>query len=208
MRCLECHRTISIPSLVIAMEQREHFSLVRHTEVCAACTEKIYSIIHEHSKESRFLHQSMNCVLCNCNLPITRLRFDLKDRAHLHVSICEPCYRKMRDELLVAAPNMVSFIEKEWISRGMKSHTRTPWPINGTVKVRQNVARFGGHFGIIKNYRGLVQPWYGYDVRLDDGQRHFFHERDLDLTTMPNGEPAPDSLKYPQPPTTAPAPQE
>src|ERR671913_432247 len=112
MQCVECSLSMIVPALVIAMEQREHFALQRNAEACADCSRKMYSPIERLIANSRFRHQSMQCAACG-NTPIMRLRFEI-DRCHAQVALCEPCYGKVRDDLLRAVPNTVSFLEKEW----------------------------------------------------------------------------------------------
>lgn len=202
MRCVECSVPIAVPALVVAMEQRDHFALQRHTELCSNCALKVWGILEREAAESRHWRQSINCAYCGGKLPITRLRFDIPDRVHKHMAICETCYNKMRDALLRHVSNVVSFIEKEWQTPGRASTHRTAWPIGAQVQVKPSDKRFGGQKGVIKRFRCLVQPWFGYDVLLETGVQHFFHERDLNLLT-----PAPPSKPSEETPAQPPGEQ-
>ena len=91
--------------------------------------------------------------------------------------------RTCRDDL-VGFPNFVGFIEKEWQARGAHTGKRNPWPSGAAVKVVAHGNRFEGQIGLIEGFRCLVQPWFGYDVKLRNGLRHFFHERDLHLLSQ------------------------
>lgn len=186
-RCVECNLPVGVPGLIIAMEQREHFALTRHTQTCDACAEKLLEFIDRTAAGSRFYRQCVNCVYCGSNLPITRLRFQIKDKQHRHVAICEKCYGVLRDDLLRQFPNIVGFIEQEWQTRGLKKQMRLPWPNGSFVRVRaESRSRFAGQIGKIVGFRPLVQPWFGYDVIFVDGKRQFFHERDLEQVSTPD----------------------
>lgn len=186
-RCVECNLPVGVPGLVVAMEQREHFALTRHTQTCDDCAAKLLAFIDQTAANSRHYRQCVNCIYCGHNIPIARLRFQIKDQQHRHVAICEKCYESLRDELLRKFPNIVSFIELEWHTRGMKQAARVPWP-NGTfVRVHPEVKnRYAGQTGKIVGFRPLVQPWFGYEVVFVDGKRHFFHERDLQQVSTPD----------------------
>jgi hypothetical protein len=86
----------------------------------------------------------------------------------------------MRDDVVQHFPNFVTFVEKEWEMQGAQGQKRAPWPRGSTVRVK-SAGRFHDHSGVVEAFRCLVIPWFGYDVRFEDGQRHFFHERDLSL---------------------------
>ncbi|MGB9691996.1 MAG: hypothetical protein ACPL7D_07490 [Candidatus Sumerlaeaceae bacterium] len=186
-RCAECNAPLAVPGLVVAMEQREHFALTRHTQTCDACAAKLLKFINETAAGSRHYRQCVNCIYCGHNLPITRLRFQIKDQQHRHVAICEKCYEALRDELLRRFPNIVSFIELEWQTRGIQKAARMPWPIGTYVRVHPELKnRYAGQIGKIVQFRPLVKPWFGYDVAFVDGTRHFFHERDLQQISTPD----------------------
>lgn len=179
LRCVECNLPVTQPSLVVAMEQRQHFALTRHVEMCVNCASRTFRLLEQKAHESRHWMQSLNCVYCGNNLPITRLRFEIGERIHKHMAICEHCYHAMRQDLLDCAPGMASFIEKEWQTPGQQLTHRMPWPVGSSVRVKKSDKRFGGQYGIVRKFRGLVQPWFGYDVEFAHGVHHFFHERDL-----------------------------
>lgn len=184
MRCLECSGPVSAPGLLVAMEQREHFAMVRHAELCTVCAMAILPVFKHAAEKSRFWHQSVNCAMCNSKFPIARLRFEIRDRAHLHIAVCQPCYETLRDDL-VRFSNFVGFIEKEWQSTKSKSGHRMPWPAASMVRVRQSSGhKLSGQVGCIESFRCLVQPWFGYTVRFSGGLRHFFHERDLEQVDL------------------------
>jgi len=186
-RCAECNVPVSVPGLIVAMEQREHFALTRHTQTCDECAKKLLDFVEKTAAGSRFYFQCVNCIYCGSNLPITRWRFQIKNQKHRHVALCEKCYESLRDELIRRFPNIVNFIELEWHTRGMKNNVRTPWPIGSFVRVRpENRTRYAGQAGKIVGFRPLVLPWFGYDVVFEDGTRHFFHERDLVQITTPD----------------------
>jgi len=208
MRCVECNVPIAVPALVVAMEQRDHFALKRHTELCTNCALKVWTILEREGAESRHWRQSINCGYCGGKLPIARLRFDIPDRVHKHMAICEPCYNKMRDALLRNVSNLVSFIEKEWQAPGHTTTHRTAWPIGAQVQVKPSDKRFGGQIGTIRRFRCLVQPWFGYDVLLESGVQHFFHERDLNLITPLSPAPAPSQPSDAHPKASGPAPSD
>jgi hypothetical protein len=183
MRCLECNHSIAFPGLLVAMEQREHFAMVRHTEICQICAPRMLDLLETAGAGSRHFRQSIDCAYCGSKLPITRLRFEIKDRPHRYIALCEKCYRSMRDDLMRRFPNFVSFIEKEWETLGAKSQKRVPWGSGTTVKIKA-AGRFHDLQGTVERFRPLVVPWFGYDVRFPDGQRHFFHERDLEVLEL------------------------
>ncbi|MCX7626490.1 MAG: hypothetical protein N2Z21_09810 [Candidatus Sumerlaeaceae bacterium] len=186
-RCEECHLPVAVPGLIVAMEQREHFALTRHTQLCDECAKKLLDFIEKTAAGSRFYFQCVNCIYCGSNLPITRLRFQIKNQKHRHVAICEKCYEMLRDDLLRKFPKIVSFIELEWHTRGMKNSVRTPWPIGSFVRVRrESSSRYAGQTGKIVSFRPLQLPWFGYEVAFVDGNRHFYHERDLEQVSTPD----------------------
>ncbi|GIX44755.1 MAG: hypothetical protein KatS3mg130_1163 [Candidatus Sumerlaea sp.] len=39
-RCFECNAPLAQSGLIVAMEQREHFAITRHTEGCNRCAQK------------------------------------------------------------------------------------------------------------------------------------------------------------------------
>lgn len=184
MRCLECNHTLTTASLLVAMEQREHFAMVRHAEICRLCAPKMLDLMEAAGAGSRFFRQSIDCAFCGSKLPITRLRFEIKDRPHRYIALCQECYRGMRMELVRAFPKFVTFIEKEWETVGTKGQARMPWPVGSAVRVTAQ-GRFRNREGVVERFRPLVVPWFGYDVRFPDGQHHFFHERDLDAIRPP-----------------------
>ena len=96
------------------MEQRQHFAMVRHTEFCQGCAQKILKVFQRAGEGGRYWHQSMNCAYCNSKLPISRLRFEIKDVCSQHVAVCEPCYRTLRDELIRSFAGLVTFVEKQF----------------------------------------------------------------------------------------------
>jgi hypothetical protein len=164
--------------LLVAMEQREHFAIVRHAEVCGTCALKIYTAIEKIGAASRYWNQSLNCGFCGNNFPILRLRFEVKDRVHKLIAVCEPCYLRHGRNLIVYGPNILAFIEKEWLTlKGINK--RTPFPNGLAVKVMAHTPRYFGKTGCTISFRCLANPWFGYDVKFDDGSHHFFHERDL-----------------------------
>jgi hypothetical protein len=184
MRCLECSGPISAPGLVVAMEQREHFAMVRHAEVCNVCALAILPVFKTAMQKSLHWRQSVNCFLCNSKLPIARLRFDIRDRVHLHIAVCQQCYEKLREDLLKFS-NFVGFFEKEWQTLKTKNAQRLPWPEHSSVRVRESSGhKLAGQIGCTESFRCLVQPWFGYNVRFSHGVRHFFHERDLELVNI------------------------
>lgn len=183
MQCVECNRTMSIAGLSMAMEQRQHFALVRNAEACQACAAKTYALIErvQNGRHTPGFHGALQCTHCHHGAPIIRLRFSLRDHCHDHVALCEKCYGTLRDDLLRNVPNIVSFLEKEWQTGAAQSGKRLPVPVNTRVVVKKHVARFHDMAGRIIGFRGLVQPWYGYEVEFDAGGHHFFHERDLEF---------------------------
>ena len=194
MRCLECQHTMVTAGLLVAMEQREHFALKRNAEVCTPCALKLIRVLEKGAGQNKHWRQCVDCAFCGSKLPIARLRFQIKDHAHQHIAICENCYHTMREHL-VGFPNFVAFIEKEWQTRGAHAAKRTPWQNGAAVKVVAHGNRFEGQIGLIEGFRCLVQPWFGYDVKLRNGLHHFFHERDLMLLV----EEQPVSSGSPQP---------
>jgi hypothetical protein len=180
MRCLECNHPIVTPGLLVAMEQREHFAMVRHAEVCQTCAPKLLVYLEHRAAESRYWRQSIDCGYCGSKLPITRMRFEIKDYPHRYIAICEGCYKAMRDDLLMTNPQIVHFIEKEWETLGSKTQKREPWPRGTIVRVRAQ-GRFHQQNGYVDSHRLLQMPWYGYEVRFANGLHHFFHERDLQV---------------------------
>lgn len=184
-RCFECNAPLAQSGLIVAMEQREHFAITRHTEGCNRCAQNLLEFLRKWGSSSRYWNQCVDCAFCGGKLPIVRLRFQIKDVASRHLAICEKCYNAMRDQLILDFPNFVMFVELEWKTRGMKNQARTPWP-NGTyVRVRPTATRYVGEVGKIAGFRCLVQPWFGYDVVFSNGKRHFFHERDLEIVSTP-----------------------
>ena len=182
MRCLECNIPLAAPSLVLAMEQREHFALQRHAEMCPRCALKLWEFLEKRNQNTPNWKQSINCAYCGHRLPVVRLRFEVGDRLHKHMAICETCYDVMRSELLGSTSNVVTFVEKEWQTPGHSGSTgRIPLPNGTAVRVKNHIPKFGGTRGFVKSYRGLIQPWFGYDIQLEGGGHHFFHERDLDI---------------------------
>jgi hypothetical protein len=180
MRCLECGHPIVTPGLLVAMEQREHFAMIRHAEVCQTCAPKLLDYLERRAADSRYWRQSIDCGYCGSKMPITRMRFEIKDKPHRYIAICERCYREMRDDLLGSNPQIVNFIEKEWETLGTKNQKRIPWAPGTIVRVRA-AGRFHHHTGYVASHRILQVPWYGYEVRFAEGQHHFFHERDLQV---------------------------
>jgi hypothetical protein len=180
MRCLECQHPMVTAGLLVAMEQREHFALKRNAEVCTPCALKLIRVLEKSVQQNKHWHQCVDCAFCGSKLPIARLRFQIKDHAHQHIALCENCYQSIREHL-VGFPNFVGFIEKEWQAKAGAGAKRAPWPTGAAVKVVAHGNRFEGQLGLIEGFRGLVQPWYGYDVKLRNGIHHFFHERDLHL---------------------------
>jgi|GEM_PF-2425488 len=190
-RCIECNVPIGVPGLIVAMEQREHFALTRHTYQCDNCAIKLLSFIDRTASGSRHYHQCVNCIYCGSNLPIARFRFQIKDHPMRHVAVCEACYNLLREDLLRDFPSLVGFIEQEWHTRGLKKNVRMPWQIGSYVRVRGSAGaakRFTGQVGKIVGFRALVQPWYGYTVVFPDGKQQFFHERDLEQVATPDFE--------------------
>jgi hypothetical protein len=184
MRCLECNGPVSAPGLLVAMEQREHFAMVRHAEVCTVCALRILPIFQKAGQNSMHWRQSVNCALCGHRYPIARLRFEIRDRAHLHIAICLECYEKIREHLLKFS-NFVGFFEKEWQTLKNKTSQRVPWAKGTMVRVRQSAGgKLAGQVGCVGDFRCLVQPWFGYNVRFNRGMQHFFHERDLELVNI------------------------
>lgn len=182
MRCLECERPLTLPGLQVAMEQKEHFALVRHAEICAVCALRALPVFQQAGSKSLYWRQSVNCALCGNKFPIARLRFEIPHHYSGHIALCETCYRKLRDDLMIKAPNTVGFIEKEWQTPHLaKAGTRLPLANGTQVRVKRTQPRYAGQYGSITGFRGLVQPWYGYTVRLSGGISHFFHERDLEI---------------------------
>lgn len=181
MQCTECGHSLMAPSLLVAMEQRQHVALVRNAEACNHCAGKMYDVIDRHRPHLHAPHCSLECTMCCKNSPIMRLRFDVRDRCHAHIAVCEKCYSGMRDELLRVVPGIVGFIEKEWNTGAAKDGKRLPYAVGTRVRVKSHVPRWHGTTGRIASFRGLVQPWFGYDVRFDGSGHHFFHERDLEF---------------------------
>ncbi|MGI8907295.1 MAG: hypothetical protein ACR2IE_12485 [Candidatus Sumerlaeaceae bacterium] len=108
-----------------------------------------------------------------------------------HIAICEKCYAGLRDDLLRFVSGIVGFFELEWNTGAAKSGKRLPYALSTPVKVKPHVPRYHGMTGKIVSFRGLVQPWYGYEVVFDAGGHHFFHERDLEFPPSPEtGHPA------------------
>ncbi len=186
MLCLECNHPIMATGMHVAMEQREHFAIVRHAEMCQKCAVQMFDMLDKAVRSSRFMHQSIDCVFCGHKLPITRLRFEIKDRPHRYMALCETCYREMRRDLMMKFPNFVTFIEKEWDTGHGKGGQRMPWPVGSTVLVK-SAGKYHAKTGVIDRFRPLVVPWYGYDVKFPTGEHHFFHERDLDAAKPPEG---------------------
>ncbi len=187
-QCVECGERC-FPGLVIAMEQREHFALTRHTFGCDKCAGQLLQFIDQTAAGSRHYRQCVNCIYCGSNLPITRLRFQIKDQHHRHVAICEECYKAIRDEMLKRFPAIVGFIELEWQTVKNQKVVRTPWPMGSFVRVRSDSpTKYAGQTGKIVGFRPLSLPWFGYDVVFVDGKRHFYHERDLERLTTPDFE--------------------
>lgn len=169
------------------MEQREHFALVRHAEACDACSARILTVLQEAGQSSRYWRQSLNCGYCDSNLPIARLRFENAEKAgSQHIAICEKCYEVLRPEMLRAAPNMVTFMEKEWLTIKFHSRTRIPWPKGTIVKVVAPGTRQHDKTGWVDTFRCLIQPWFGYTVRFEGGRIQFYHERDLERISPEN----------------------
>jgi len=181
MQCVECSRPITVAGLVMAMEQRQHFALVRNAEACRDCATIAYRTVCQGRKCHQSLHGALECTLCGKGAPIMRLRFNVGDHFNDHVAICESCYAGMRDDLLRRVPNIVGFLEKEWQTGAAQSGKRLPVAVNTPVTVQKHVPRFHDMHGRILGFRGLVQPWYGYEVQFDAGGHHFFHERDLEF---------------------------
>ena len=185
MRCIECSRQIVSPSLVAAMEQSKHFALTRNCEACDYCAEKSYAVIERHRPHTRDHINTMECTYCNKGNPIMRLRYDIikgtNTRTHVQFALCEPCYGTIRDEILRVSPELVGFLEKEWNTGVAQKGKRLPWPPMSPVIVKAHVCKFHDMKGRVLSFRGLVQPWYGYEVQFDSGGHHFFHERDLSL---------------------------
>ncbi len=179
MQCIECKHGMSVPALVLAMEQRQHFALVRNSEVCHDCAVKAVHIMQRHYPAGPGLRHSMECTFCSKASPIMRWRFQMKTDYHDHIAICEKCYATLRDDLLRYVPGIVGFFELEWNTGAAKSGKRLPFAIGTHVTVKSHVPRYHGMPGKIVSFRGLVQPWYGYEVQFDAGGHHFFHERDL-----------------------------
>lgn len=179
MLCLECNHPAVSPGLVIAMEQRQHVALERQAEVCQDCASKVYRMLNHAGHCSRYWSQCVNCALCGGKLPAIRLRFDLKHTGLRHIALCSKCYSQLRTEMLQAFPNLVSWVEKEWETTETSAR-RMPWARGTVVRVRPSAARYRDQVGVVESCRGLVQPWFGYDVRFDERHHHFFHERDLE----------------------------
>jgi hypothetical protein len=186
MRCLECERPVGVAGLLVAMEQKEHFALMRHAEVCQHCAVRLLDIFENFGTKRNF-RQSLDCAYCGSKMAIARFRFEIKDHAHRHIALCEPCYKQMREHLR-DYPSVVGFVELEWQTAGKAGGKRLPWPNGSVVQASKRAGRFAGQLGIVERFRPLVQPWFGYEVKLKSGVRHFFHERDLQLVT--DGDPA------------------
>lgn len=180
MRCLVCEHPMSVPGLQVAMEQREHFASIRHVEFCYACASKMQVIFEARGADSHYWRQSLDCAFCGKH-PIARFRFEVKDHPHRHIPVCQECYKVLRDDLVNDFAALVGFIDQEWCATGQLGNKRLPWPNGTTVIVRRGGGKDVGHIGLVESFRGLVQPWFGYDVRFADGHHHFFHERVLDI---------------------------
>jgi len=182
MQCIECKHAISVPALQLAMEQRQHFALVRNGEVCAHCAMKAVKVLAHHHPISPALRHSMECTYCGIASPIMRWRFQMKTDYLDHIAMCEKCYGVVRDDLLRQVPGMVGWFELEWNTGVAQSGKRLPYAIGTNVRVKNHVPRFHGMQGHIMSFRGLVQPWYGYEIKFDNPPgHHFFHERDLEF---------------------------
>lgn len=197
MQCIECKHSISVPSMVLAMEQSQHFALIRHEQACSNCATKAVQILAKHYPAGPGIRHSMECTFCSKASPIMRWRFQMKTDYHDHVAICNQCYTTLRDDLLRYVPGIVGFLELEWNTGHAKSGKRLPYPLGTMVTVKKHVPRYHGMSGHIMSFRGLVQPWYGYEVKFEAGGHHFFHERDLDFPPAPEAghpsTPHPDS---------------
>lgn len=185
MKCVECSRQIISPALVAAMEQSNHFALTRNCEACDTCARRSYEVLKRHQPHRTGFINTMECNYCGKGSPIMRLRYDitvgLNSRTHEQFALCEPCYGTVRDELLRASQELVGFLEKEWNTGMAKAGKRLPWPTSSRVMIKHHVGKFHDMTGRIVAFRGLVQPWFGYDIEFDAGGHHFFHERDLQL---------------------------
>ena len=191
MQCIDCKHSISVPSLVLAMEQSQHFALVRNAETCQNCATKAIHVLEKHYPPGPHIHHSMQCTFCGKGNPIMRWRFQMKTNYHDHVAICNTCYGTLRDDLLRHVPGIVGFLELEWNTGAAKAGKRLPYAVGTSVSVKAHVPRYHGMHGRIMSFRGLVQPWYGYEVQFDGSGHHFFHERDLDFPPSPEtGHPA------------------
>lgn len=188
MRCLECSQAMTNWSLLVAMEQREHFAMVRHAEVCASCALRMYPAFERLGVSSRYWHQTLDCAYCGNKMPIVRFRFEVKDRINKYFAMCDKCYIVIGKSVVPYAPNTITFIEKEWLTLQGKQK-RMPWSNGTPVKIMAKTPRFFGKTGTTQSFRCLAHPWYGYDVSLPDGSHHFFHERDLQ--PVDNSIPAP-----------------
>lgn len=179
MLCLECNHPVRRAALVVAMEQRDHIGFERHAEVCHDCAMRLHERVAEAITTSRHRFQSVDCAACGDKHPAIRLRFELGAKALHHVALCGHCYTRIRPDLLAKNPNLVRFVDTEWETHAT-GHARQPWPVGTHVSVKPHVVRFHGMTGIVQSFRGLVIPYFGYDVRFDATGHHFFHERDLD----------------------------
>ncbi len=189
MQCLECRHPTSHPGLVVAMEQRQHLALERQAEVCPECAGPFYSCLKEAGQGSRYWSQCVNCALCGARMPAMRLRFELRGMGLKHVALCSGCYNGVRRELMRPYPNVIAWVDKEWDTTDQAAR-RLPWPAGTVVRVLHHATRFRDRVGVVQSCRGLVQPYFGYEVSFDETRHHFFHERDLEPLMDKESRPA------------------
>jgi hypothetical protein len=186
---------------MLAMEQSQHFALIRQAQTCQHCADKAIHVLETHFPPGPGIRHSMQCTFCGKGNPIMRWRFQMKTSYHDHVAICKDCYATLRDGLLRQVPGIVGFLELEWNTGVAKAGKRLPYAMQTPVVIKKHVPRFHGMTGKIISFRGLVQPWYGYEVQFDAGGHHFFHERDLefhpDASVQQQATPSPDAAAPP-----------